>query len=553
MSRRAEWVLLAAWCTVVALVAVLTFSHSGEDSYISFRYSRHLAMGHGLVFNPGEWVEGYSNLLWVVAMVPFVWMGVPLHPAAQALSTLCLLGAVVVAWWIGRGDAEEGEAPWLGWWLPVAVGLEPLLHYNDDRGLETVAYVAAQWGALALLALRGRVWAAGLLGAAVVLLRPEGVGFAMALVPAAALVAGRSALPGARWDWRRGLRGAVLYALLPLAAFVGQLILRRCLYGMWLPNTVVAKSAGMGASIGEMVQFACSHGGWPWFAPLGLLWGLGRERWRALSLGALGLLAGAVVFRLIAGAMLNEGFRYFLPALLPLVLGWWLLLHAVLAWMAPPRKLAMVLGLAMLAPIPVLLFSDAPGSVLRGNTDAPRSRLHVRLAEAETWNIPARARDFVRPSIFLNAEAGRWIAENLPPDAVYGADQIGQLGWHAGTGQRLVDLLGLTDAHVARHGLTRDYLMQRGVQYLVIETCRPHPWWPEAWINRPHVPGLRAVYESEQLAAHWRPRWMLAPRLSFQPIGFLVHVAPEVDDGKPLETVFVGVSEAEFDRVWRVR
>src|SRR3989442_1472314 len=40
----------------------------GDDSFISFRYARHLAAGRGLVWNPGERVEGYTNFLWVILM-----------------------------------------------------------------------------------------------------------------------------------------------------------------------------------------------------------------------------------------------------------------------------------------------------------------------------------------------------------------------------------------------------------------------------------------------------------------------------------------------------
>src|SRR5262249_45093435 len=37
-----------------------------DDAYISYRYADNLVRGHGLVFNPGERVEGYSNFLWVM-------------------------------------------------------------------------------------------------------------------------------------------------------------------------------------------------------------------------------------------------------------------------------------------------------------------------------------------------------------------------------------------------------------------------------------------------------------------------------------------------------
>jgi hypothetical protein len=37
-----------------------------DDAYISFRYAQNLVEGHGLVYNPGERVQGYSNLLYTL-------------------------------------------------------------------------------------------------------------------------------------------------------------------------------------------------------------------------------------------------------------------------------------------------------------------------------------------------------------------------------------------------------------------------------------------------------------------------------------------------------
>lgn len=39
---------------------------ASEDAYITFRYARSLATGHGLVYNPGEHVMGFSSPLWTV-------------------------------------------------------------------------------------------------------------------------------------------------------------------------------------------------------------------------------------------------------------------------------------------------------------------------------------------------------------------------------------------------------------------------------------------------------------------------------------------------------
>jgi len=39
-----------------------------DDAMISMRYAWNLSHGHGLVWNPGEYVEGYTNLLMVLVM-----------------------------------------------------------------------------------------------------------------------------------------------------------------------------------------------------------------------------------------------------------------------------------------------------------------------------------------------------------------------------------------------------------------------------------------------------------------------------------------------------
>lgn len=42
-----------------------------DDAYISFRYGRNMMEGDGLVYNKGEYVEGYTNFLWTVITAPF--------------------------------------------------------------------------------------------------------------------------------------------------------------------------------------------------------------------------------------------------------------------------------------------------------------------------------------------------------------------------------------------------------------------------------------------------------------------------------------------------
>lgn len=42
-----------------------------DDAYISYRYGKNLMNGNGMVYNTGEYVEGYTNFLWTVVTSPF--------------------------------------------------------------------------------------------------------------------------------------------------------------------------------------------------------------------------------------------------------------------------------------------------------------------------------------------------------------------------------------------------------------------------------------------------------------------------------------------------
>ncbi|MEA2031289.1 MAG: hypothetical protein U9N55_06825 [candidate division Zixibacteria bacterium] len=64
-----------------------------DDAGITYAYAKNLAHGYGLVSQPGvSPVEGYSNFLWLLLMVPFFWINI-FHPyiTVKAISFICVL------------------------------------------------------------------------------------------------------------------------------------------------------------------------------------------------------------------------------------------------------------------------------------------------------------------------------------------------------------------------------------------------------------------------------------------------------------------------------
>ena len=66
-----------------------------DDAFISFRYAENLVLGHGLVFNAGERVEGYTNFLWTLTLAAAIALGLEPAGVAQALGIACYAGGVL--------------------------------------------------------------------------------------------------------------------------------------------------------------------------------------------------------------------------------------------------------------------------------------------------------------------------------------------------------------------------------------------------------------------------------------------------------------------------
>jgi hypothetical protein len=289
----AWWGLAAAWFLLlcVAGTAQQTLTLDGtryfwlnDDMMVSMRYARNLAEGRGLVFNPGERVEGYSNPLWTLAMaaahrlplsVPHVSLALIVLNAALGLAVLGL------AWRLaGRLDPDGA------WSRPATVlglAFSMDLAFWAVKGFETTLLTALfLWALVRLLddAQRGAMtWLTVVPLALLPLVRADG----LHVWAAAALVA-----VGACGFRARSL--APLFASLAPAAV--HLLWRHAYYGAWLPNTYHLKIAGqpdrLELGLRYLVRFTGEYGVALALAVLGVLVARRRERWLLLGTVALG-------------------------------------------------------------------------------------------------------------------------------------------------------------------------------------------------------------------------------------------------------------------------
>jgi arabinofuranosyltransferase len=209
-----------------------------DDAYISLRYARNLAEGHGPVWNPGgPHTEGYSNPLLVFAEAGVHRLVDGAAPAfARGLGVLAGLLLVLAVWWLARpvvGRLAANAAT-------VLVGASPALAFWSVGGLETLPFVLLTATATLLLAApdAGRPVLAAALLAMLPWLRPEGLALAAALVffseVGGLLDAERRRPTIRRLFWLVGL---------PLLSQLALQGLRWVWFGHLLPNSVVYKTA----------------------------------------------------------------------------------------------------------------------------------------------------------------------------------------------------------------------------------------------------------------------------------------------------------------------
>ena len=229
----APWGGLLAWLSHVAWFLY-------DDAFISFRYARNLLEGHGLVFNPGEYVEGYSNFLWTLELA-LLWALFDLRPEQVApwLSVACTVATIAtMLWWVVHTPRlqERGLVAWMA--LGLVCSSATFAVWTSGGGLETRQFTFfILLGVVSLALYRHTRW--GLLTTALSLTaaaytRPEGP-----LVAACcfAWFAIQHFLTNRRLPWRE--LGILVGPFVLLVA--AHYLFRYSYYGEWLPNTYYAK------------------------------------------------------------------------------------------------------------------------------------------------------------------------------------------------------------------------------------------------------------------------------------------------------------------------
>ena len=225
--------LLIAVCAAGLLIHARSYDYVVDDAYISMRYARNLTEGHGLVFNPGERVEGYTNFLWVIVIALGIKLGADPVGLAKALCFgFAVLSMLTVYYYCGKVYLRR---PWERLFPAALIAVSPPIAVWALGGLETTMFAFLVTAALLTHIVsrkRGKVpLASSILIGLAALTRPEGIVFAAILFGDMLLKPGR--------------KRHILLWLVPLALiYVPYFAWRYGYYGWLFPNTFYAKTGG---------------------------------------------------------------------------------------------------------------------------------------------------------------------------------------------------------------------------------------------------------------------------------------------------------------------
>ncbi len=498
---------------IVILLGMLTLLYAqtkhplapSEDAYITYRYARNLAEGHGIVWNIDEDpVEGGTEFLWTLLLAGTSRLtGMNIEQSARTLNLAVGLLATLTLAVASFAFSGRRLPPALFATLAFAAGP---LSYHIRAGFATplftlllliitIALYRLAFSPVAASRRHGAFHILPLAGLLLGLTRPEGTLFAgMAFAVALLLLDG----PGRR----RLLLTTLLLLAIPGAIYF---IWRWRYFGYFLPNTFYVKNAG---ELLHMRYFPEIYELFRFMAPLFMLIGMG------LLLDAphnavkkLVILSPAILFPwsyLLIDQLQNLGKRFQYPVY-PIFLLAAAIALGRLALRTPPPKLRrknLALYVAGLVGMGFILFAPFVNlermtlialliAILAGVKFLEGRQLGVRgtqLALAFLAVVSAlvifnaqvsyRLANSFYPTVFDDREA---IGKALEPLAGKGYTVVAsEAGWIPYFSRwRAIDPFGLNDEYIAHHGLSFEYLDKQRpdvIMYHQVKNPQPPRW-----------------------------------------------------------------------------
>ena len=396
------FILVSIAVTIYIINSLLLWNFELDDALIYARYIENFTQGNGLVYNPGERVNGLTSPLFAYLAIPVTLVIGDSRDAIMLVSVLAMAGSTLVFYQLLNQMLDDSTAAAVSALLACMAVASYI-----NQGMETSLFVLVFAVCLQLYFRDAHRWLGVALGL-LILTRPEGV----LLVPALAI--NTHVFKRAWPDWR--------CYLLPTLMVAAQITFNGLYYGEVLQSSGVAKIYQ-----GQSGLWAADH----FLLRLLLQFSFGflhNGNW--IVMGILLVCAGCSVFvrsakqyLLLTLVFLCIYTAFYLVLRIPSQ-NWYYGIYFSLFWSY------VAIGLAAIASRLTKEFRGA----FYGTLIASLLLLFI-------WQEPSILRTYGATVRQDYRAIGQWLAVNTPSDSSIAMVEIGTVGWYSE--REVVDILGL--------------------------------------------------------------------------------------------------------------
>jgi len=443
-------------CLFLILVGIHMLYYGGwthDDPFITFHYVENVINGKGFVFNEGERLEGYSNFLFLLMLIPAAIFQIGLLGVAKMYGFFAVLGTILLLYsFISEYYPDVKRRHFLILLLLALSGNIALWAVSGMEITVTTFFLTGAWVFFCRGMRKGGRefnWSAiFLLGAA--LNRHEGVLYFIALGAYLIFAGLKGKIPAPR---------ILLWFALFLLPFGLYNLWRVTYFGALLPNTFYAKVTG---SLVMQVKAGVRYAGiFLWRQPYLFLLApffpiLAVGKWNIERATAILLLLAQLFFIIVCGGDWMPLGRFFVPVLPILFFLWQEGLLETMDWLQgrdTHYRLRDAVGL--LCAVLILL----------------------SLVEERRATRPIVYSVRTHTLITTHINIGLLLRDTVPPDSLLAGEEAGIIPYYSGL--RFLDMVGIVDAHIARqkgslhfkHDV--NYVLERRPDYVLLYTMRP--------------------------------------------------------------------------------
>jgi len=432
-TEHRHWVMIAMVfsCLLIATGFSLQHDFFHDDAYITLRYSQNWLAGEGIVWNPGERVEGYTSFLHLAFITLVGKLGGDLPAISRGIGIASWLAICWIIAFVFRSPSPSTHYSPRAVLILLIPSSFPLIAWSVG-GLETTLYTAL----LMLLTYRFsqfdisscqqpiKLIGFGLLLACVTMTRPEAILFVF--------ITGLFTLFGKDLT-SRNWRALGILTVSFLGLWIPYFLWRWNYYGDFFPNTYYAKMNTEGLTrLANGFYYLHTFARIP---PFLLLLGLACPLLALLRLRCsdhhqrflgrpiaymLTIAVVATVYVCYTGGDHMPAYRFMVPIL------------PIYSWLIAISVPVILPGLIKQTRWPVMVVLMV--IVL----------LQVSLSILSL--LDARHRD---PAAAVGQDVGIWIRDHFPASCVIALNTAGSTPFHA-PDQQFIDMLGLNDRHIAK-------------------------------------------------------------------------------------------------------